>query len=101
MSEMPPGDRDLNEWLTVDEVSNELSVHPVTVRGWLNRGLLSGSKAGRRKWVVRRAVLEEFLKRGGSPDVVDEGAPPADRYAPPTDIAAGVIDTLSPREGSS
>jgi excisionase family DNA binding protein len=100
MSETPPGDRDSHEWLTVDEVSRELSVHPVTVRGWLNRGVLSGSRAGRRKWVVRRAVLEEFMERGGSRET-DEDAPPADRYAPPTDIAASVIDTLSAREGSS
>ena len=100
MSETPPGDRDPHEWLTVDEVSRELGVHPVTVRNWLNRGLLSGSKAGRRKWVVRRAVLEEFLERGGSPDADEDPPPAADRYAPPTDIAAGVIDTLSPREGS-
>jgi excisionase family DNA binding protein len=100
MSQTPPGDRNPQEWLTVEQVSKELSVHQVTVRDWLNRGLLAGSKAGRRRWRVRRQALEEFLQRGGSGSVDETPAPP-DLYAPPTDYAAGVIDTLSSRESSS
>jgi excisionase family DNA binding protein len=92
----PPVDRDFNELLSVEQVSKELSVHPVTVRHWINRGLLPASKAGRRKWMVRRQALQDFLERGDASE-----ATVADRYAPPTDLAAGVIDTLTPREGAS
>jgi excisionase family DNA binding protein len=99
MPETPLGDRDPHEWLSVEQVSNELSVHPVTVREWLRTGRLAGRKAGRRKWRVQRRELQEFLERGASRSVEEE--PPADRYAPPTRYAEGVIDTLSPREGSS
>jgi excisionase family DNA binding protein len=100
MPETPSVDRDPYEWLSVEQVSKELSVHPVTVRDWLNRGLLAGSKAGRRKWRVQRQALEEFLERGGSA-AADESRPAADRYAPSTGYAAGVIDTLSRREDAS
>ena len=42
MAEMPFVDRDPHEWLTVEQVSNELSIHPVTVREWLRSGRLAG-----------------------------------------------------------
>ena len=99
MAEMPFVDRDPHEWLTVEQVSNELSIHPVTVREWLRSGRLAGKKAGRRKWRVQRRDLQEFLDHGGSNPIEEE--PPPDRYVPLTGYAAGVIDTLSPREGSS
>ena len=99
MPETPLGGHDPNEWLSVEQVSDELSVHQVTVREWLRSGQLAGRKAGRRKWRVQRRDLQEFLERGGSRPVEEQR--PADRYAPPTRYAQGVIDTLSPREGSS
>ena len=98
MPETPGGDRDPHEWLTVEQVSKELSVHQVTVREWLTSGLLVGTKAGRRRWRVQRQALQEFLDRGGSRRADEEPAPPA-RYGDPTEYAAGVIDTLSPRKG--
>lgn len=100
MPETPAMDRDPHEWLTVEQVSNELSVHQVTVRDWLNRGLLVGNKAGRRRWRVQRRALQEFLERGGS-SRVGEDSPAADRYGDPTEYPAAVIDTLSPSERSS
>jgi excisionase family DNA binding protein len=93
-------DRDPQEWLTVEQVSKELSVHPVTVRDWLNRGLLAGSKAGRRRWRVRRQALEEFLARDDSSSG-ERSSTPADPYAPPTSFTGGVIDTHGARGGSS
>jgi excisionase family DNA binding protein len=99
MSEPPAGDRDPNEWLTVEQVSRELSVHQVTVRDWLNRGLLVGSKAGRRRWRVRREALDEFLGRGDPAEV--DVILASDPYTAPTGFAANVIDTLSSQEESS
>jgi len=98
MADPPAVEHDPQEWLTVEQVSKELSVHQVTVRDWINRGLLPGSKAGRRRWRVRRQALEEFLQHRDSSPI--EQAPLPDRYTPPTGYAAGVIDTLSAREGS-
>jgi excisionase family DNA binding protein len=100
MPETPATDHDPREWLTVEQVSNELSVHQVTVRDWLNRGLLVGKKAGRRRWRVQRQALQEFLDHGGS-DRMKEEPPRPSRYNPPTDFAASVIDTLSSRKESS
>jgi excisionase family DNA binding protein len=99
MPETPLVDRDPHEWLSVEQVSNELSIHPVTVREWLRTGRLAGKKAGPRKWRVQRKDLQEFLDPGSSNRVEEE--PAQDRYAPPTGYAAGVIDTLSPRESLS
>lgn len=100
MSETSSVDRDPHELLSVEHVSKELGVHPVTVRDWLRRGLLVGSKPSRRAWRVQRQALQNFVERGGLSTSVED-SPTVDRYAPPTGYAAGVIDTLSPREGSS
>lgn len=101
MPDTPAIDRDPHEWLTVEQVSKELSVHQVTVREWLTSGLLVGTKAGRRRWRVQRHALQEFLDRGGSNRTDEEPPPPPDRYGDPTEYAAGVIDTLSPSKESS
>lgn len=93
MSEPPVVERDPREWLTVEEVSRELAVHQVTVRDWLNRGLLVGSKAGRRRWRIRRQALETFLERDRATG--RQTTLPPDPYVPPTGYAAAVIDTLS------
>jgi excisionase family DNA binding protein len=100
MPDSPARDPDPHAWLTVEEVSNELSVHQVTVRDWINRGLLDAKKAGRRRWRVQRQALQEFLDRGGS-SRAEEEPPPPDRYSPPTEYAAAIIDTLSSGKESS
>lgn len=100
MPDPPATDRDAHEWLTVEQVSTELSVHQVTVRDWLNRGLLVGKKAGRRRWRVQRQALQEFLDHGAS-SRADQERPTLDRYEPPTEYAAGVIKTVGPRKESS
>jgi excisionase family DNA binding protein len=56
-------------WLTVDDISRSLKVHPQTVRRWLRtgelHGVLLGDKAGYR---VDAQDLEIFLRhRGYSP----------------------------------
>src|SRR5438105_15914388 len=48
-------------WLTLAEIAEELRVNPATVRQWVTRGQLHASRAGVRKWIVRRSELERML----------------------------------------
>lgn len=43
--------------LTVEEVAEELSLHPVTVRDFLRDGKITGKKIGRRWYVTRESLL--------------------------------------------
>jgi excisionase family DNA binding protein len=55
------------QYLTPAQVAAELHVTVVTVRRWIANGELRASKAGPRKWMVRRSDLAEFLS-GAAPD---------------------------------
>jgi excisionase family DNA binding protein len=48
-------------WLTLAEIAEELRVNPATVRQWVSKGQLKASRAGVRKWIVRRSELERML----------------------------------------
>lgn len=48
-------------WLTLAEIADELRVNPATVRQWVSKGQLKASRAGVRKWIVRRSDLERML----------------------------------------
>jgi len=48
-------------WLTLAEIAEELRVNPATVRQWVTKGQLKASRAGVRKWIVRRSELERML----------------------------------------
>lgn len=48
-------------YLTPAQVAEELQVTVVTVRRWINFGALRASKAGPRRWMVRRSDLDAFL----------------------------------------
>lgn len=65
-------------WLTLAEVADELRVNPSTVRLWVSQGRLAGTRAGARKWLVRRSELERMLasKGSGEPRPADPGAGP-------------------------
>ena len=39
----------------------ELRVNPATVRLWVSKGQLKASRAGVRKWIVRRSELQRML----------------------------------------
>ena len=54
------------QYLTPAQVADELHVTVVTVRRWITTGDLRASKAGPRKWMVRRSDLDTFLS-GGAP----------------------------------
>ena len=50
------------EYLTVNEVAERLRVTPLTVRRWLNRGVLGGVHLGNRAgWRITEAELSAFL----------------------------------------
>jgi excisionase family DNA binding protein len=58
-------------YLTPSQVAAEVHVTVVTVRRWITNGQLPASKAGPRKWMVRRADLDAFLSAGRSLDPAD------------------------------
>ena len=58
-----PGD---DPWLTVQQVSDELKIHPATVRGWVKSGRLAAVRAGR-TWRVRRSEVDRALMTDASP----------------------------------
>ena len=51
-----------SQLLTTEEAAKRIGVKQTTVRTWLNKGLLEGTKVGGGKlWRVREEALEEFL----------------------------------------
>jgi len=54
------------QYLTPAQVADELHVTVVTVRRWIANGELRASKAGPRRWTIRRSDLDGFLSAGGS-----------------------------------
>src|SRR5437588_3824489 len=53
-------------WLTVPQVSEELKLHPATVRSWVKTGRLAAVRAGR-TWRVRRSEVDRALMVDASP----------------------------------
>lgn len=60
-------------YLTPAQVADELHVTVVTVRRWITTGRLPASKAGPRKWMVRRSDLDAFLAGGSAGSDGDDG----------------------------
>ncbi len=50
--------------LTPTQVAEDLQVTVITVRRWITTGALRASKAGPRRWTVRRSDLDAFLSAG-------------------------------------
>jgi len=48
-------------WLTLAEIAEELRMSPATIRSWISNGTLRATRAGRRKWLVRRSELDRML----------------------------------------
>jgi excisionase family DNA binding protein len=78
----PSTQADSDPWLTLAEIASELRVNASTVRLWVSQGRLSASRAGRRKWLVRRSELERMLAAEGSAAPRVETAS-ADQVRPP------------------
>ena len=43
-------------WMTVAEFAEAMRMRPVTVRSWITKGQLKATRAGQRKWLVRRTL---------------------------------------------
>ena len=64
-------------WLTVPEVSEQLKLHPATIRAWVKSGRLGAVRAGR-TWRVRRSEVDRALRVDSSPGYArQDAAPPA------------------------
>ena len=51
--------------LTPDAVAERLAVSPATVRIWLRKGILKGTKVGGGKlWRISESAIDEFIKAG-------------------------------------
>jgi len=53
------------QYLTPAQVAEELHVTVVTVRRWIANRELRATKAGPRRWTIRRSDLDAFLASGG------------------------------------
>ncbi len=63
-----------NKLLTTEAAAERLDVAPTTVRDWLRKGILKGTKVGGGKlWRISEEAIDEFLKVGqGKTDVAGE-----------------------------
>ncbi len=50
------------QWLTVEDIAKELSVHPETVRVWIRKRELKALVI-KRTYRIRRADFEEFIRQ--------------------------------------
>jgi excisionase family DNA binding protein len=78
MTDPEPNPHD-DPWMTVAEFAQEMRVRPVTVRSWIAKGQLKATRAGQRKWLVRRSELARILEPGDG--VMALPPPPALRPA--------------------
>jgi excisionase family DNA binding protein len=64
------------QYLTPAQVADELHVTVVTVRRWIANGELRATKAGPRRWTIRRSDLGGFLaggaRTGGESDLSED-----------------------------
>jgi excisionase family DNA binding protein len=73
ISDRPSLDDD--PWLTVQQVSEELKIHPATVRVWIKQQRLRAVRAGK-GFRVRRSEVDRAL-RANAPVPVQDGPHPA------------------------
>ena len=79
-------------WLTVPQVSEELKLHPATVRAWVKSGRLAAVRAGR-TWRVRRSEVDRALLSDASPAYVRQEA-----SSPPSSAHPESSRTSAPRQ---
>jgi excisionase family DNA binding protein len=82
-------------WLTVGQVSEELKLHPATVRSWVKTGRLAAVRAGR-TWRVRRSEVDRALLSDASPAYVRQEA--STSPSPPSENHDGLSRTPAPRQ---
>jgi excisionase family DNA binding protein len=62
MTDTEPNPHD-DPWMTVAEFAQEMRARPVTVRSWIAKGQLKATRAGQRKWLIRRSELARMLEQ--------------------------------------
>jgi len=91
-------------WLTVQQVSDELKIHPATVRAWVKNGRLAAVRAGR-TWRVRRSEVDRALLTDASPAYLEQegsSSREAEAVSPPTPAPRQIADhimTVTPEAG--
>ena len=81
---------DHDPWLTVQDVSDELGLHPATIRAWVKSGRLAAVRAGR-TFRVRRSEVDRALLADASPAYTDR------ETSPPPSSPADAAPTAAPR----
>ncbi len=68
--------------LTPAQLAEEMQVTVATVRRWISTGELHASKAGPRRWTIRRSDVDRFLAGAGrsEPDLVPSEDPSFRRH---------------------
>lgn len=92
----PEPDPHHDPWMTIAEFAEEMRVRPVTVRSWIAKGQLTATRAGQRKWLVRRSELARMLQQGD--DVTALPPPPVSprvEVLEPDDRPAEMWDRLA------
>ena len=89
-------------WMTIAEFAGEMRVQPVTVRSWIAKGQLKATRAGQRKWLVRRSELARMLEQGDEPAAVrppplPPGAPLPDPDEYPPEIWERLVEEAEAR----
>jgi len=93
---------DQDPWLTLAEIADELRVSPATVRLWVSQGRLEATRAGARKWLVRRSELDRMLGVERSPSGPGEvPSVSGDPYRPPTPGERLIVHGASPASNGS
>jgi excisionase family DNA binding protein len=54
------------EWLTVEEIAQQLKMHVDTVRGWIREGKLKATRFGR-DYRVKREDFDKFVQERTTP----------------------------------
>ena len=102
MSDHPTPAPDDDPWLTVPQVSEQLKLHPATVRAWVKSGRLAAARAGR-TWRVRRSEVDRALLSDASPAYgLPHPAPASATDAAPTAAPRSIADhilTVGPASG--
>jgi len=80
-------------WLTVQQVSEELNINPVTVRAWIKQERLRAVRAGK-GFRVRRSELERALGVGASPPRPTRSTEEPDPAVSPSSAPRRVADQI-------
>ena len=84
---------DDDPWLTVQQVSDELKIHPATVRVWIKQERLRAVRAGK-GFRVRRSEVDRALGRDTQPGRDDAHIAEAQAVAVPSAAPRQIADQI-------